>query len=311
VAELFALFLAAVKVERSEHTYLDYQRWLTEFAKRYGRRKARDITKGEANDFKRHLLTATWKRGKQPPQPYEPKTINHALVAVRRAFNWAIQNDYLPDRNPFARIKLLPRKFRCRLMTEAEYQALLGDCRSEAFRDVLIACRFTDARPAELRRLKWSMVDWENKLWLLPVHKTTSTSRRPVPRVIGMNATVVEVLARRRAAFPDSEYVFLNGKGRPWKRTDLVLRMRRLRAKAGIPPDANGERLTMYCNRRTFATRMAEDPTIPEAVRTQALGHTNPETTHDYYLRLQAGKMAEATRKVADDIARQRDKPGM
>src|SRR5947208_14582533 len=51
VAELFALFLEAVKVERSEHTYVDYQRWLTEFAKQHGRKKARDITRGDANDF--------------------------------------------------------------------------------------------------------------------------------------------------------------------------------------------------------------------------------------------------------------------
>jgi hypothetical protein len=33
VAELFALSLDTVKVERSEATYLDYRRWLTDFAR--------------------------------------------------------------------------------------------------------------------------------------------------------------------------------------------------------------------------------------------------------------------------------------
>ena len=60
VAELFAPFLDAVKVEKSEYTYLDYQRWLTEFCKGLGKRKARDITKGDADQFKRQLMTATW-----------------------------------------------------------------------------------------------------------------------------------------------------------------------------------------------------------------------------------------------------------
>jgi hypothetical protein len=51
--ELFALSLDATRVERTPETYADYQRWLMEFAKWYGRQKARDITKGDANEFKR------------------------------------------------------------------------------------------------------------------------------------------------------------------------------------------------------------------------------------------------------------------
>ncbi len=311
VAELFALFLEAVKVERSPYTYADYRRWLTEFAKRHGRRKARDVSKGDAQEFKRHLMQARWKRGRGEPRPYEPKTVNHALIALRRAFNWGAENDYLPDRNPFARIKLRPRKYRYRLVTEGEYQALLSHCTDEAFRDVLVACRLTDARPAELRRLKWSMVDWEHRLWLFPTHKTSNTSRRPAPRVIGRHPLVEEVLRRRREQFPDGEYVFLNSRGRRWKRGALGLRMRRLRERAGLRPDANGERLTLYSNRRTFGTAMADDAGIPEAVRTQALGHTNPKTTQDFYVRLQAQRAAEATRKVADRLAGPQDSPGM
>jgi site-specific recombinase XerD len=103
VSELFAVFLAAVKVERSQYTYADYQRWLTEFARVHGRKKARDITRRDANQFKLHLMTATWQRGKQPRRPYEPKTINHALIALKRCWNWAIEAELLPPFNPFAR----------------------------------------------------------------------------------------------------------------------------------------------------------------------------------------------------------------
>ena len=52
VTELVALFLDNVKVERSIHTYLDYQRWLTEFAWQYGHRPARDVTRQDARSFR-------------------------------------------------------------------------------------------------------------------------------------------------------------------------------------------------------------------------------------------------------------------
>ena len=50
---------------------------------------------------------------------------------------------------------------------------------------MLVAQRLTDARPGELRKLKWSMVDWELKLWHFTAHKTSTTSSTPVARVIG------------------------------------------------------------------------------------------------------------------------------
>jgi integrase len=303
VAQVFALFLDAVQIEHTDACYCDYQRWLTEFAKAYGQRKARDITRGDANDFKRTLMNATWQRGNRPPRRYKNKTINHALIAVRRAFNWAIQEDFLYCGNPFARIKMMPNTYRFRLVTEDEYRALLRNCGDTAFRDVLVALRLTDARPSELRRLKWSMVDWEMGLWRFSEHKTSNRTNGLLSRVIGMHDIVVQLLKRRRHEVPDSEYVFLNSKSQPWTNNALGLRMRRLRQKAGIDADGTGEQLTMYANRRTFGTLMATDASIPEAVRTQALGHTDPRTTKLFYLRLKEQDAAEATRKVAAGIA--------
>lgn len=41
VTELASLFLDTVKVEKSDSTYLNYQRWLIEFARRHGAVQAR------------------------------------------------------------------------------------------------------------------------------------------------------------------------------------------------------------------------------------------------------------------------------
>ena len=62
VVELIAMFLDSVKVERSHHTYSDYQRWLTEFARTFGNRPAREITRYEAQQFRNGIANGTWVR---------------------------------------------------------------------------------------------------------------------------------------------------------------------------------------------------------------------------------------------------------
>jgi hypothetical protein len=152
VSELFVLFLQAVESEKSPHTFADYQRWCVEFAKLHGNRQARDLTRLDAQKFKRHLLTAAWVRNNQPPRPYKPKTINHAIISLRRAFNWAIDNELLPEgRNPFARLKLLPCQGRKRVATQQEYEALLRHCTDDHFRHVLVAMRYSTTAPRSPR----------------------------------------------------------------------------------------------------------------------------------------------------------------
>jgi hypothetical protein len=47
------------------------------------------------------IANGTWVRNHQAPRPYKPRTVNHAVISVKRCWNWAIENDLLPDRNPF------------------------------------------------------------------------------------------------------------------------------------------------------------------------------------------------------------------
>jgi integrase len=302
VAELFALFLEDVEATKDEDTFRDYQRWCTEFARAHGNRPARSVTKAEANDFKLTLLKATYVVGRQPPRPYKPKTINHALISPRRAFNWAIETDRLPaGRNPFARVGLLHCEGRKRVATQDEYRALLAHCTDDAFRDVLVAMRCTSARPQDVYNLTWAMVDWEGGMWVLTEHKGRRTSRRPKPRVIGMNDEVRQVLLRRRARFGGAGHVFLNADGRPWTKDALGLRMRRLRDRAGIRPDEQGEQFVLYTNRHTFLTRAGADPTISQSALAELAGHSSTTTT-ERYVHAARLAVAESGRRVADGI---------
>jgi integrase len=302
VTELLALFLEAVEAEKDADTFLDYQRWCTEFAKQFGGRDIRTLTRGDANDFKLRLMKSTYVRGNQPPKTYSPKTVNHAIIALKRAFNWAIETERLPvGKNPFAKLKQLPTQGRRRVATEAEYRSLLKNCSDDAFRDVLIAFRYTSARPQDVYSLRWEMVDWEAHAWILHEHKGTRTTRNPKPRIIGMNEEVERMLRERMRKFGPHGEVFLNSDGRPWTKDSLGLRMRRLRERAGVGPDARGEKFVLYTNRHTFLTAAGADPNISDFMLQEIGGHTDPRTTARY-IHLAKKGVANASRRVADNL---------
>jgi integrase len=310
VAEVFALFLEAVETERSPSTYDDYQRWCVMFANQHGKQQARDIRRFDAQQFKQQLLKAVWKRDDGAERPYRPKTINHALIALRRAFNWAIDNELLPEgRNPFTRIKLLPCQGRQRVATEEEYQALLRHCTDDHFRDVLVAMRYTSARPGDIRGLTWAMVKWDRRAWVIHDHKTSKTARDPKPRVIGMSEAVEQMLRDRLEKYGEKERVFFNQDGAPWKKSALCLRMRRLRKRAGVKPDERGEEFVLYTNRHSFLTQAAMHPEVTEAMLMDVAGHTDSRTTRKY-IHLAEQQVADAGRKVADAMSGQQDTPG-
>jgi integrase len=304
VAEVFVQFLEAVEAETSPENFANRQRWCVEFAKLHGKRPARDVSRLDAQQFKQQMLKATWVRPgqKQAPRPYKPKTINHALETLRRAFSWAIEHELLPQgRNPFSKVKLLYAEGRQRVATEEEYEALMRHCSDDHFRHVLMALRFTAARPGDIRNLKWSMVQWGYHRWYITMHKTMKTARAPKPRIIGMSDVIEEMLRERAARYGAGEYVFLNEDGKPWTRNALGLRMRRLRERAGIRPDAQGEEFVLYTNRHTFLTQAATDPTISEPVLMDLAGHTDPRTTKRY-THLADRVVSEAGRRVADAL---------
>jgi hypothetical protein len=167
-SELVALFLDTVKVEKSHDTYLDYQRWLTEFANLHGSRLVRDVTRQMALDFRNRIATGSFRTGiitngpnkeqiadqakSRSPKPYKPKTVNHAVIALKRCWNWGIDIEYLPPaKNPFAKLPLLHAEGRQRVITDEEFQALLRNNTDALFRQFLLLLRWR-VFPGESRR---------------------------------------------------------------------------------------------------------------------------------------------------------------
>ncbi len=300
VAELIARFLAAVRAEKAADTYTDYERWCREFAKLFGQSSAAALTRADALVFRQHLLTATWKPPNGRPRKYKPKTVNNALIAARRLFNWAVDAG-LVTANPFTRTKLLPTRGRERVITPDEFARLLKACTEPAFRDVLVFLRFTAARPQDAYTLRWDMVDLAAGVITVAAHKGSRTARRPKPRVLGIPPQVEEVLRRRMGAARPSSLVFVNSRGRPWRKDSLGLAMRRLRARAKLKADANGEKLVLYHARHSFLTAAGADPTISQSTLAEIAGHTNPATTARY-VHAARSAVAEAAVRAAGRV---------
>ncbi len=209
-------------------------------------------------------------------------TKRSALRIVQGAFNWAADAEIIA-KSPFRGIKQSAGPPR-RDMTYAEFRAILratGTNRKHRptpaarFRQVLIFLWFTGCRPIEAGRLRWSDIDLEQKVIVLRQHKTIKTQRTPKPRIIPLDPVVVKLLIHIRKR-NEGERVFLTHKKTPWQRYNLGLRLRRARAKAGVPDEVK-----LYGVRHAFGTRAIVNGLDIKTLAT-LMGHETTTMTEHY-----------------------------
>jgi integrase len=235
----------------------------------------------------------------------------HAVAVVQRPFNWAVKQRLIPA-NPFRGAAHAGGKPR-RPLTDEEFHGLLratstwvkrqrckkprpSDLRRRQrpsagarFRELLVFLRYTGARPGEATCLRWDHIDLGNAVIQISQHKTTKTQRVKKPRVIPLHPVVVKLLIHIRKRKEPGEYVFLNHRKKPWNRSSLGLRMRRLREIAGIPADAK-----LYGLRHRFATGAVMNG-VDIKTLAELLGHTTTRMAEHYlHLAGQRGHLAAA-----------------
>ncbi len=279
VLDLCEKFLDWVELHRSPATYDDYRDWLDRWQRLHGTRRARDIQAADLEEWKQALAK----------QDLSPWTVNHAIVAVKTCWSWGLKNDFLPF-NRLQKVQKLDAEGRERTFTADEFLALLRH--SDAlFRQVLLFLRLTGIRPGEFSRLLWKQVDFANHVLVIRLHKSRRTAKSKKPRIIHLPPAAEGLLRWRLRSLghtPENvpaalhgETVFLNEDGRPWKYNALRCRMRRLRVRAGIGPDENGERIVLYTARHTFGSRAAAAG-VSDRRLADLMGHTDPKMTQKY-----------------------------
>ena len=275
VVAVLDLFLEYTQKHTAADTYQWYRGYLQDFADRHGTLRVEDLRPYHVTSW----LDShpTWKNSRRS-----------AIVAIKRAFNWAADEGII-SANPIKKIKKPPATRRERLLTDAEKQKVVDSATDTAFRDLLVALRETGARPGEVASVTAAMVDVKAGTWTLPEHKTKRKTQKP--RVIYLNRCMLTLTRKLMAQRPDGP-LFRNANGRPWNRNAIRCRFRRLRKKANL-----GDDLVAYLFRHAFATDALEQG-VPVAAVAELLGHTDMQMISEHY-----GHLAEKRqhlRKMAE-----------
>lgn len=227
-----------------------------------------------------------------------------AMCSLATMLGWATRTGVIAS-NPASQVEKLPGGRRERFLTAAEASNLWaqlaamessGDLRTDDA-DLFRLLALTGARRGEILGLRWSEVDWERGLIVLPPdrHKTGSDGRG---RVIQLHAQAIDVLRRRQRPVVGRNsgvrrivpWVFPQADGKqamhPPKRA-----WARLCERAGLTG------LRMHDLRHTYASLLVLDG-VPLAIVGKALGHSKASTTERY-----AHLKDDATQRASDHVA--------
>ncbi len=158
-----------------------------------------------------------WKTGKRG-----------AVIAVQRAFNWAVRMGLI-DANPIRSIEKPKAGRRDRVITFDEYAAILAQVRDDPFRELLMTCWETGCRPQEILAVEARHFDPGNGSWSFPVEESKGKKHR---RIVYLSDVALDISTRRAAAWPEGP-LFRNTDGLAWTPFALNCRFGRLRIALG------------------------------------------------------------------------------
>ncbi len=179
-----------------------------------------------------------------------------------------------------------------RPLSETELVAFLSAAEREdpTYQPFFLLLARAGVRPGEARALKWSDVDFANRK-LTVAHSLSEENeiedtKTGASRYVHLSQELMQTLSRLRAERerkatkpePDAwqDWVFVNGRGRPFDDSRIRKRFRRLAKLAGIASHR------VYDLRHTFATLLLSKSAPITYVASQ-LGHANPTTTLRWY----------------------------
>jgi integrase len=264
VNDVLRAFLDYSAKHNDERTFLWYKSFLIRFDELYGSLRPHEVTPA---------IVETWLNANQGWKGCR----RGAVIALKRAFNWAAENKKITS-NPLRAVKKPPARARERFLTAEERQQIFdnypeGDC----FRAFLFALEQTGCRPGEVSAVTAKHVELRTGVWVLDEHKTEGKTGEP--RVIILTPAMVELSKRLIERHPEGP-LFRNEDGNPWNRNAIRCRFRRVREKLNLGGD-----LVAYLYRHAVATDLLESGTgLAQAA--EILGHKGTEMVMRHYQKL-------------------------
>jgi integrase len=178
-------------------------------------------------------------------------------------FNWCIKEGLL-DLNPVTgTAEAAVNGSRERVLTDTELQAVWHSLGTDQFGDIIRLLILTGQRREEMGGLRWTEVDWDRGLIVLPPERTKNNRLHEFPM-----SPQVRAILERQPRRPGRELIFGIGDGGfgGWTR-----------AKARLDERSGVIGWTIHDARRSAATMMADKlgilPHIIEAILNHVSGH--------------------------------------
>ena len=135
----------------------------------------------------------------------------NAIRAVKRVFKWAEEQGYI-DRSPVAHMKKPRGGKREVIVSEEEFNEILGLCPDRYFRDLLIVTWETGCRPQESLIVQARHVDLVNQRW---VFQQSEEKNKQSIRAVYLTDPALEIVRRLMLVHPEGP-LFRNSEGRAW-----------------------------------------------------------------------------------------------
>ena len=204
----------------------------------------------------------------------------HGLL--KRMFDYAV-NQEIVEINPVRKIKsdyVFKQVSRDRVLTIDEikrFYTMLLDSRIYRSRKLgLLLSLLTLVRKNELLNAKWEHIDFENKVWNIPVTKNTTNGKNSRPMIVFMSNQIVDIFKELKTIAGDEPYVFC-GRQRGTRISHNVLNsaQKSAMALADVP------HFTIHDLRRTASTHLNEQGFHADAIEA-CLNHSIVGTRGTY-----------------------------
>ena len=258
-------------------------------------RPMREITPGDADDHKLHLIG----RG------LAPMTVRKRLQFAKTIFRAAVRHKLIAA-DPFAEVTVQPTMpDRMRFVTREETAKLLEACPSRDWRLIVALARYGGLRcPSEVLSLTWQGVDWEAGRMRVASPKTEhhpGKDSRLIPLFPELRPILEEAFdaAPEGAVYVVDERYRRSSQGKAgWRNCNLRTTFEKIIGRAGL---TQWPRL-FHNLRASRETELAER--FPMHVVTAWLGHTQ-EIALKHYCQVTDEHFREAIRQAAQNPAQQ------
>ncbi|PAL25555.1 site-specific integrase [Sphingopyxis sp. GW247-27LB] len=188
---------------------------------------------------------------------------NRILSHVRKLFNWCIERGIL-EASPIVGVKPPTKEVsRERVLNDDELVRILRACRNEVypFRQIVPMLLATAQRRGELTEMRWSEIDLEEKVWVIPAERAKNGKKHYVP----LSTFALEIL-NEVPRFLDCDYVFTTTRQTPVSGYSKWLRR--------LSAESETSDWRYHDLRRTAATNLAKLG-VAQAVTEKILNHVS------------------------------------